>query len=83
MSWIPKFSFKQQDTFNGPLDNQEEAAKVAILEKAMKGRQPTDLLLRCTFYMLAQCACSDRRTLQVLSWMKTVCQTRFRAANHR
>ncbi|KAI0088905.1 Mg2+ transporter protein cora-like protein [Irpex rosettiformis] len=30
------------------MDGQEEAAKVAILEKAMKGRQPTDLKLRCT-----------------------------------
>ncbi|TFY64288.1 hypothetical protein EVJ58_g2713 [Rhodofomes roseus] len=31
-----------------PSDGLEEAAKVAILEKAMKGRQPTDLMLRCT-----------------------------------
>ncbi|KAI0075960.1 Mg2+ transporter protein cora-like protein [Panus rudis PR-1116 ss-1] len=36
------------DQFDGPGDGQEEAAKVAILEKAMKGRQPTDLMLRCT-----------------------------------
>ncbi|KAH7908649.1 Mg2+ transporter protein cora-like protein [Hygrophoropsis aurantiaca] len=29
-------------------DCQEEVAKAAILEKVMKGRQPTDLMLRCT-----------------------------------
>ncbi|EPQ53714.1 Mg2+ transporter protein [Gloeophyllum trabeum ATCC 11539] len=29
-------------------DGQEEAAKAAILDKVMKGRQPTDLMLRCT-----------------------------------
>ncbi|GJE86613.1 CorA family magnesium transporter [Phanerochaete sordida] len=48
MSWIPKFRTKQEEQFNSPSDNQEEAARVAILEKAMKGRQPTDLMLRCT-----------------------------------
>lgn len=30
-------------------DTQEEIAKAAILEKVMKGRQLTDLMLRCTF----------------------------------
>ncbi|KZV73939.1 Mg2+ transporter protein cora-like protein [Peniophora sp. CONT] len=29
-------------------ESQEDAAKAAILEKAMKGRQQTDLMLRCT-----------------------------------
>lgn len=54
LSWIPKFGFApKQEGFTGPMDNQEEAAKVAILEKTMKGRQPTDLLLRCTFLSLA------------------------------
>jgi hypothetical protein len=33
--------------FNPISDSQEEAAKAAILEKVMKGRQPTDLMLRC------------------------------------
>ena len=28
-------------------DNQEDAARAAILDKVMKGRQPTDLMLRC------------------------------------
>lgn len=28
-------------------ENQEDIAKAAILEKVMKGRQPTDLMLRC------------------------------------
>ncbi|EIW74371.1 Mg2+ transporter protein cora-like protein [Coniophora puteana RWD-64-598 SS2] len=30
------------------LDSQEDSAKAAILEKVMQGRQPTDLVLRCT-----------------------------------
>ena len=51
MSWLPRlgvsFRSAQDNSFNSPTDNQEEAAKVAILEKAMKGRQPTDLKLRC------------------------------------
>ncbi|KAF5340238.1 hypothetical protein D9611_007871 [Ephemerocybe angulata] len=29
-------------------DNEEDAARAAILDKVMKGRQPTDLMLRCT-----------------------------------
>ena len=49
MSWIPKFGTKQADQFDGPIDNQEEVARIAMLEKAMKGRQPTDLMLRCKF----------------------------------
>lgn len=52
MAWLPKLNAglrPQQEQFNGPSDNQEEAAKVAMLEKAMKGRQPTDLKLRCKF----------------------------------
>lgn len=52
LSWLPKLGVglrPQHEQFNGPMDNQEEAAKVAILEKAMKGRQPTDLKLRCKF----------------------------------
>ncbi|KAF7348605.1 Magnesium transporter [Mycena venus] len=34
--------------FNDLSDIQEEATRAAILEKVMKGRQPTDLMLRCT-----------------------------------
>lgn len=62
MSWIPKLRFasRQQDLFNGPMDNQEEAAKVAILEKTMKGRQPTDLMLRCAYFLPPVGLWSDR-----------------------
>jgi hypothetical protein len=35
---------------DSPSDAHEEAAKGAILEKIMKGRQPTDLLLRCEIF---------------------------------
>lgn len=45
--WSQKSTLQAQEHFNGPSDGQEEAAKVAILEKVMKGRQPTDLMLRC------------------------------------
>lgn len=48
-SWFPKFNQKSNEHYNEPSDLQEEAAKAAILEKAMKGRQPADLLLRCEF----------------------------------
>lgn len=49
-SWFPRFGTqKNHEPQNEPSDLQEEAAKAAILEKAMKGRQPTDLLLRCEF----------------------------------
>ena len=47
--WSQKSTPQAHDHFNGPSDGQEEAAKVAILEKVMKGRQPTDLMLRCEF----------------------------------
>ncbi|KAI0747149.1 cora-domain-containing protein [Daedaleopsis nitida] len=36
------------DPLDEPSDVREEAAKAAMLEKAMKGRQPADLMLRCT-----------------------------------
>ncbi|PCH44789.1 cora-domain-containing protein [Wolfiporia cocos MD-104 SS10] len=48
-SWIPwKLNLRAPEPYNEPSDGQEEAAKVAMLEKAMKGRQPADLMLRCT-----------------------------------
>lgn len=46
ISW----SFKAQPRpteFNELPDNEEDVARVAILNKVMKGRQPTDLMLRC------------------------------------
>ncbi|KAI0790465.1 Mg2+ transporter protein cora-like protein [Abortiporus biennis] len=48
MSWLPRLNLKKNDQCNEPSDGEEEAAKAAILDKAMKGRQPTDLMLRCT-----------------------------------
>ncbi|KAG1741539.1 cora-domain-containing protein [Suillus paluster] len=46
-SW--KNFFRQKDNeSSGMSDTQEEIAKAAILEKVMKGRQLTDLMLRCT-----------------------------------
>ncbi len=44
----------------GPSPVEEDAARTAILEKALKSRQPTDLLLRCEFFYpkdtLPECA---------------------------
>ncbi|TBU54384.1 cora-domain-containing protein [Dichomitus squalens] len=48
-TWMERLSLrKPADPLDEPSDCHEEAAKVAILEKAMKGRQPADLMLRCT-----------------------------------
>lgn len=46
ISWTTKPNSRPVE-FNGLSDEQEDAAKAAILEKVMKGRQPTDLMLRC------------------------------------
>jgi magnesium transporter len=46
LSWISKTKNKSVE-FNDFSESQEEEAKAAILEKVMKGRQPTDLMLRC------------------------------------
>ncbi|KAJ7636878.1 Mg2+ transporter protein cora-like protein [Roridomyces roridus] len=46
MSWTSRQTRTVDfDEFDGI---KEEAARAAILEKVMKGRQPTDLMLRCT-----------------------------------
>ncbi|TFK41455.1 magnesium transporter [Crucibulum laeve] len=39
---------QRPDDFNEVPDDQDDVTKAAILEKVMKGRQPTDLMLRCT-----------------------------------
>jgi hypothetical protein len=46
VSWAARLKHHPIE-FNPISDSQEEAAKAAILEKVMKGRQPTDLMLRC------------------------------------
>lgn len=46
-SWRNFFRPKGHES-SGLSDTQEEIAKAAILEKVMKGRQLTDLMLRCT-----------------------------------
>ncbi|KAG2041044.1 hypothetical protein BDR03DRAFT_914453 [Suillus americanus] len=46
-SWKNFFRPKAHES-SGMSDTQEEIAKAAILEKVMKGRQLTDLMLRCT-----------------------------------
>lgn len=45
-SWYSKMKSKPVE-LDDLSERQEEAAKAAILEKVMKGRQPTDLMLRC------------------------------------
>lgn len=37
-------------------DGDDEAARSAILENALKGRQPTDLMLRCSSTCLSRCS---------------------------
>lgn len=47
-TWLQRFSHRRHsDPLDEPSDCHEEAAKIAMLEKAMKGRQPADLMLRC------------------------------------
>ncbi|TFK49290.1 Mg2+ transporter protein cora-like protein [Heliocybe sulcata] len=49
MSWFSRLrNTGPVESPAGLAEGQEEAAKAAILEKAMKGRQPTDLMLKCT-----------------------------------
>ncbi|KAM5541790.1 hypothetical protein V8D89_004519 [Ganoderma adspersum] len=48
-TWIRRFVPRRRvDPLDEPSDFHEESAKAALLEKAMKGRQPADLMLRCT-----------------------------------
>jgi hypothetical protein len=56
-SWTARLQRKASQAFSRkggapPSESQEEAAKDAILDKLMKGRQPTDLMLRCTYVVL-------------------------------
>lgn len=44
--WPSKSALRTAE-FDGLPDNQEDAAKATILDNVMKGRQPTDLMLRC------------------------------------
>lgn len=44
--WPSKSALRTAE-FDDLPDNQEDAARATILDKVMKGRQPTDLMLRC------------------------------------
>ncbi|KZP17489.1 cora-domain-containing protein [Athelia psychrophila] len=46
-SWFAKLNPNPEES-NCPSGREEEEARAAILENVMKGRQPTDLMLRCT-----------------------------------
>jgi magnesium transporter len=64
---------------SGLSDTQEEIAKAAILEKVMKGRQLTDLMLRCTFspirLSLFRFSFLQLTEAQALSWtMRVPCR---------
>ncbi|KAJ7255414.1 Mg2+ transporter protein cora-like protein [Mycena rebaudengoi] len=48
MYWAHRGPHGRPVEYNPLSDIQEEAARAAVLEKVMKGRQPTDLMLRCT-----------------------------------
>jgi len=47
--FIPWPRDKQLPQAIGPPDSEEEAVRAAILDKALQGRQPADLMLRCEF----------------------------------
>ncbi|KAL5521712.1 MRS2 [Sanghuangporus sanghuang] len=50
VSWLNRFrrDSRSSEPFSSTSDGQDEAGRVAIIEKVMKGRQPADLMLRCT-----------------------------------
>ncbi|KAF9486271.1 magnesium transporter [Pholiota conissans] len=49
ISWSFKSTAQPQQDFNeDPLDNEQDVTRTAILDKVMKGRQPAELMLRCT-----------------------------------
>ena len=54
MSWVARFRGQAQEPFDNLSDGQDEAARAAIMEKVMQGRQPTDLMLRCKVSPLIQ-----------------------------
>jgi magnesium transporter len=66
--------FRQKDVeSSGMSDTQEEVAKAAILEKVMKGRQLTDLMLRCTFLLHSIiCCCAHSGTGTILDHAGTL-----------
>lgn len=49
ISWSSKSNPRSSDASDVP-DGQEDLTNAAILDKVMKGRQPTDLMLRCASY---------------------------------
>jgi hypothetical protein len=76
VSWSAK-PRGQPVEFNGLSDGEEDAAKAVILDKVMKGRQPTDLMLRCTFselYDMFRLPNWTTTLRQVLCWMLMVRQ---------
>lgn len=60
MSWLKKFTGfgRGAESFSPISDGHDEAARSAILEKVMKGRQPTDLMLRCSYSLVYSSTCS-------------------------
>ena len=50
MSWVSRLFSRRRsgEPFSHISDGQDEAARAAILAQLMKGRQPSDLMLRCT-----------------------------------
>jgi len=65
ISWLLRLRSRAADP-NGVPDGQEDLTKAAILEKVMKGRQPTDLMLRCASLFLSS-VCP-----QLTRWLGTI-----------
>jgi len=59
ISWLFK-SQPRPTEFNDVPDNEEDVARVAILNKVMRGRQPTDLMLRCKWNISFPFSCPLR-----------------------
>jgi hypothetical protein len=52
-SWATKFNLRRSGS-SSDSDTHEEAAKAAVQEEAIKGRQQTDLMLRCESASISQ-----------------------------
>jgi len=74
ISWLLRLRSRAADP-NGVPDDQEDLTKAAILEKVMKGRQPTDLMLRCASLFLSSVCLQLTRCQALYSMLKVFLST--------
>ena len=77
ISWLGRLFRGSQtsEQFSAVPDGQDDAARSAILEKVMKGRQPSDLMLRCVYMLLPQSLRADATSRHYTQRRRWVCIT--------